>query len=664
MKGMDKNTVIGLTLIFGVFVVYSIINQPSPEELQRQREREKTTEQVQEPEKDPRETNKTNERRKGKETADEESYSPEDRQERERSGRTTERESRDREMARKDTLPKSTAKERREKYGIFAPAAKGKDRRITLENDRIKVTLSQKGGRVTSVRLKNYQTYDSQPLYLFKGDSSGYGLRFNYNEERFLSTEDLYFTALDSSMSVEDRQGPGKVRFRLKTSDPDKYIQFNYSLEDGSYKLNHSVNVVGLGEEVRRDMELNWRMASPGKEKNRQYEKRRSTLCYKYVNNNEVEWLTWFSADSDGEAQLTAQVDWVAFKQQFFNAIIGSERGFDYKGANVLVKSLKADKYTKYYETNLSLPLANTEHASYPLYFYFGPSHYQTLASYDKNYEDTINLGWGIFSWVNKYLIIPIFNFLESYQLSYGIIILILTLIIKTILLPLTYKSYKSSAKMKVLKPEIDELNKKYENEQDPMKKQQAVMNLYKQAGVNPMAGCVPMLIQLPILIAMYRFFPASIELRQESFLWADDLSTYDSILELPFSIPFYGDHVSLFTLLMFLSTMLYTRLNSDQMGGGGGSAQMPQMKVMMYIFPIMILFIFNSFSAALSYYYFSANVISMLQMLMIKKLVIDEDAIHKQLQENKKKPAKAKKSNFQKRMEEMAKKKGYKPPK
>jgi len=270
--------------------------------------------------------------------------------------------------------------------------------------------------------------------------------------------------------------------------------------------------------------------------------------------------------------------------------------------------------------------------------------------------EDIIDLGWGIFGWMNKWLVIPIFNLLEGSIASYGIIILILTIVIKLMLFPLTYKNYLSSAKMRVLKPEIEEINKKFEKESDPMKKQQAVMGLYRKSGVNPMAGCLPMLVQMPILYAMFRFFPASIELRQEPFLWADDLSSYDSILQLPFSIPFYGDHVSLFTLLMAVSTIFYTRMNSNQMPSS--QPGMPDMRTIMYFFPIMMLFFFNSFASGLSYYYLLANLFTIVQMFVIKNFIIDEDKIHRQIKAKQKQPVK--KSAFQQRMEEAAKKRGY----
>jgi len=286
------------------------------------------------------------------------------------------------------------------------------------------------------------------------------------------------------------------------------------------------------------------------------------------------------------------------------------------------------------------------------MHFYFGPNHFNTLKAHDLKLEEQIPLGWAIFGWINRFIVIPVFNYLDARNLSYGLIILILTVMLKLVLFPIAFKTYVSQARMRVLKPDVEELNKKFPKKEDAMKKQQATMALYKKAGVNPMAGCVPMLLQFPFLIAMFRFFPSSFELRQEGFLWADDLSSYDSILDLPFTIPWYGDHVSLFTLLMAGSTIIYTRMNSQMMNTG--AQQMPGMKTMLYIMPVMLLFIFNSFASGLSYYYFLANVITFGQMYAFR-FMIDEEKIHKKIEENKKKPVK--KSSFQKRLEDMAKK-------
>jgi YidC/Oxa1 family membrane protein insertase len=311
--------------------------------------------------------------------------------------------------------------------------------------------------------------------------------------------------------------------------------------------------------------------------------------------------------------------------------------------------------YLDYMEATVSLPFNAAKDKQLDLAFYFGPNKYNIMRSYHLDLEKQIPLGWSFFlmQWINRFAVLPVFNFLEGFNLNYGIIILILTILLKIVLFPIAYKTYLSSAKMRLLKPEVDEITAKFPKKEDAMKKQQATMALYKKAGVNPMSGCVPMLLQFPILLAMFRFFPASIELRQEAFLWAEDLSSYDSIFDLPFNIPFYGDHVSLFTLLMTISTIIYTKINNDMMSTGN---QLPGMKTMMYLMPVMFLGFFNSYSSGLSYYYLLANLITFAQMYAIRSFV-NEDKLHAQIQENKKKPVK--KSNFQKRLEEMAKNQG-----
>jgi YidC/Oxa1 family membrane protein insertase len=368
-------------------------------------------------------------------------------------------------------------------------------------------------------------------------------------------------------------------------------------------------------------------------------------IQYQYSADKEVDYLSF---TSDDEEKINARLNWVAFKQQFFSAIIIAKDGFE-KPTNLVSEKNEKSKYIKDLSAQFELPYLHKTNEQLNFQFYFGPNHYKTLKAYNSGFEELIPLGWGIFGWVNQYIIINIFDFLSKYMSNYGLIILLLTIIIKLALSPFTYKAYLSQAKMKVLKPEIDKITEKHKKK-DPMKSQQETMALYRKAGVNPMGGCLPMLFQFPILIAMFRFFPASIELRQKSFLWADDLSSYDSIMSLPWDIPFYGDHVSLFTLLMTVSTIMYTRMNSQSMGG-----QMEQMKWIMYLMPIMFLGFFNNYAAALSYYYFLANIFTFSQQYFMKRF-IDEDALLAQLEANKKKPEKPK-SKFQKKLENMQRK-------
>jgi YidC/Oxa1 family membrane protein insertase len=559
------------------------------------------------------------------------------------------------------SLPDSAkTKKLNDAFGDFGEAALGNDENIVLENDKIILTLSNKGGKPVSVELKEYKTYSGEPLTLFDKDSSKFNFNFFY-QNRLINTDELYFESSETSVSITGDQDKS-VSLKLFAGSPNKYIEFIYGLKGNDYMIDFDVKLVGLEEVLvknNNELAFNWNLKAPSKEKGKEPQYAATTVFYKYVD-DEVDYI---SETSDDKQELEASTKWVSFKQQFFSASVIADKSFDKVNGMLETKKLEGSKkYTKFLAADLTLVFERELDPSFGMQFYFGPNHYQTLDAYNLKLEEQIDLGWGIFGWVNEYLIIEVFNFLDGFNLNYGIIILLLTVFIKMLLSPLTYKNYLSSAKTRVLKPEIDELNAKF-RDGDAMKKQQATMSLYRQAGVNPMAGCVPMILQFPILIAMYRFFPASIELRQESFLWADDLSSYDSIFDLGFSIPFYGDHVSLFTILMAISTMLYTKYNSQTASMGGGM-QAQQMKIMMYIMPIFFLGFFNNFSAGLSYYYFLANVISMVQQWVIKKFFIDEDAIHRKIQENKKKPKAQKKSKFQQRLEDMAKQRGYNPPK
>ena len=400
-------------------------------------------------------------------------------------------------------------------------------------------------------------------------------------------------------------------------------------------------------------VELNWTQQIQKQEKDMNAERINSTIYYMFADEDkEVDCLSETENETE---EIKTKLKWVSMKQQFFTQVLVAQKSFDKPTRIETISGEEGDSFVKQMNVAFTLPYAHSQRENFAMHFYIGPNHYQLLKKAGDDLQKQIPLGWGIFGWVNRYLVIPIFNFLNSFNLNYGIIILILTIAIKVMLLPLTYKAYLSQAKMKVLKPEIEEIQAK--NKEEPMKLQQEMMALYKKAGVSPLGGCLPMLLQMPILIAMFRFFPQSIELRQEGFLWAKDLSTYDSILDLPFHIWGYGDHVSLWTLLMTISTLIITKVNS------GAAMTNPQMKWMMYLMPIIFLGVFNNYSAGLSYYYFLANMISVGQQFLFKSFV-DEDEIHRKIQENKKRPTSQTKSKFQQRLEKMAKEKGYKMPK
>ena len=571
-----------------------------------------------------------------------------------------------------DTL--TTQKELQSKvdqFGIFGKAALGEEKLVTLENNLMKITFTSKGGRIYSVELKDYQTHDSLPLILFEGDKTLFGLNF-FAQNRSIQTDQLYFTPVTEETSVvvngpEVRKGsegrqrfnkehPGEtktVAFRLEVA-PQRYMEYRYTLEHNSFLVGFDLNLQGLESYIasnQSSLTFTWSFDVPRQERQSKFgEDRYTNITYKFFQ-DEVDNLSQTKSD---EENLSTRVKWIGFRQLFFNSTIIAKEAFP----NAFVRSERYTEHPEYlanFYTDLAIPYQGSGSEEFNMEFYFGPNHYQTLNQYDIDLERLVYLGYAIVRPVNRYLIIPLFNFLRKYIDNFGIIILLLTIFIKTILFPFTYKSYVSQAKMRALKPELDELNKKFGSDK-PMEKQQATMALYKKAGVNPMGGCLPMLLQFPILIAMFFFFPTSIELRQESFLWAHDLSTYDSILDLPFNIPFYGDHVSLFCLLMTITTIISTRMNQQATTSQG----MPGMKTMMYMMPVMFLFILNSYSAGLSYYYLLANLITIGQTYLIRSFT-DEEKIRAQLQVNRKKPVQ--KSRFQKRLEDMAKQKGMQLP-
>lgn len=543
------------------------------------------------------------------------------------------------------------------KYDVFAATAQDSERFYTIENELLRATVSSKGGRICSVQLKEYRTHDSLPLFLFDADSSSFGILFDTENNRTINTGELFF-------KPTEQRSDSSLRVRLyagedSTGKSGKYIEYQYSLSKNSYMLGYKVNVVGMEDVVASNLNefsLNWQMKTPTQERDLKTQRQSSTAYFKYLEESP----DYLPETKDETRPLNAKIKWVSFKQQFFTSVLIADDHFEKTGADITSNNDKSsEKYVKSFASNLTIPYAHKPSETFGMRFYFGPNHFQTLKSYDLNLEKQIPLGWGIFGWVNKFLVIPVFNFLDSFNLNYAIIILCLTLVFKTLLFPVAYKTYVSSAKMRVLKPEIDELNKKF-GADDAMKKQQATMALYKKAGVSPLAGCIPALLQMPILLALFRFFPASIELRQQGFWWAHDLSTYDSVWnfgKLPVIDFIYGDHVSVWALLCTITTLIYTHLNS-QMMSNPGQQQMPGMKYMIYLMPIMFLPFLNKFSAGLSYYYTLANIISFAQMFVIRRFV-DEKKLHAQIEEHKKKPAKAPSSfqqKLQKRLEDVQK--------
>lgn len=554
--------------------------------------------------------------------------------------------------------------ELKNKYDKFATAAIGEEKNYIIENDLIKIEISNKGGYIRTVELKDYETFDSLPVVLLDPATSKFGLSF-FSSNRIINTQNLYFVPSDNMQNHVKVSGDNTIKLSMRLYaggdeniiKTDSYIEYLYTIQGNNYMFDFTINIVGMDGVISSNssfVDLSW-YADLRKQEKTVDQFNGSTIYYKHYQ-DEVDYM---SETDDDEEQITTKLKWISFKQRFFTSTLIAKDAFDNGKLKVFEKENSgSDHYLKSMQADIELPISLKGTTSIPLSFYFGPNKFYTLKSYDLDLERQIPIGWGFFilAWINEYIVIPTFNWLGGYGWNYGIVILVLTIMLKALLFPIAYKTYYSSAKMRVLKPEVDELSKKFPKKEDAMKKQQAVMALYKRAGANPAAGCVPMLLQMPILFAMFRFFPASIELRQQPFLWAHDLSSYDSIAQLPFNIPFYGDHVSLFTLLMTVSTIMYTYLNNQMMAGQ--TTQMPGMKTMMYIMPVMFLGIFNGYASGLSYYYFLANVITFLQMFIFR-YAINEDKLRAKIEENKKKPPK-KKSAFQKRLEEAAKQKGY----
>ncbi len=641
---MDKKSIIGILLIFAILMVFSIVNQPSKEKVEAAKRKRDSIAKV--------EAEKAVEAQK------------------------REAQLQERQDVRTDSVAtdEKLAREKMDEFGAFGNSTVGQEEFYSLENNLMKVTFSNKGGKIYSVLLKGYKTYTGDSLILFDGPGTTFGLNF-FSQNRSIQTEQLYFKALAQQKDIVvsgpsvKRGGEGRIKFngenpggsesitfRLEVA-VGKYMEYVYTLGHNSFMVDFDLNMQGMEQYIASNQQylnFSWSFDVPRQERASRFgEDRNTNITYKFFD-DEVGNL---SQNKNDEENLSTRVKWIGFKQLFFSSTIIADDAFP----NAQVRQEKYQDNPDYlanFYADIAIPYKGKPQENIGMQFYFGPNHYQTLKQYGADLERQIYLGYAIVRPVNKYLIIPVFNFLRKYIGNFGVIILLLTVFIKMILFPFTYKSYMSQAKMKALKPEVDEITKKYGSSPDKaMEKQQATMALYKKAGVNPMGGCLPMILQFPILIAMFFFFPTSIELRGQSFLWASDLSTYDSIFHLPFSIPVYGDHVSLFCLLMTVTTIFYTHLNQQTTSPQG----MPGMKTMMYMMPVMFLFILNSYPAGLSYYYFLANLITIGQTFLIRSFV-DEDKIRAQLQQNKKKPVK--KSNFQKRLEDMAKQRGMQSPK
>ena len=525
-------------------------------------------------------------------------------------------------------------------YSNAQPTAK--DGVTVIENKDVKLTINNKGGDLKEVLLKQFKTYESMPVYLIKDKNAIFALNFKTTQGQELNTQQLYF---EPSLSQKD--GKQLLSMKVKTGE-NSYLEYVYTLPAEGYMVDVAVRSQGLSGvlNTQNPIELVWGLKARRMEKSVTYENRYTQSAIRYADDK-------INRMSQGGNSGTKeeQVSWVAYKQHLFTSVLISDSAFangDFLSYNIANEESKDVKYTKNLKSTFPLKTKGGE-LSESLHFYFGPSDYNVLKQYNDKYELTelIPLGWGIFGWLNKWLFIPLYNFLADY-FSVGLVIILMTIIVRLLLSPIVYKSYVSQAKMKVLRPEIEEINKKYE---EPMKRQQETMALYSKAGVNPMSGCIPALLQLPVFLALFNFFPTEFGLRQKSFLWAEDLSSYDAIFELPFSIPFYGSHVSLFPLLASVAIFIYSMMTMAQTVQPQQPG-MPNMKFLIYLSPVMMLFFFNNYASGLSLYYFVSNLLTILIMLAIKHWILDEKKIHAQIQENKMKPKKE--SKFQAKMREM----------
>ncbi|WP_353128907.1 membrane protein insertase YidC [Parapedobacter pyrenivorans] len=595
---MDRNTLTGLVLIFVIIAGSFYLLQPSDEEIKRERQLQDSLARA----------------RAGIEQVD------------------------------TDTTTLATAANTAVDSALlnspFGRASIGDEQLITLENEHIKATVSTKGGRVKSVELKDEKTYDGQPLMLFEGDHNKFGLFFSAAGKNIMTNE-LFFSTTGNNVHVTG-QDSAAITFRLAYAN-DKYIDYIYSIRGDDHNLGLTIVTKGMQDVVaptESQLVLNWEAALSQKEKDMDSERQRSTLYYAH-GDNEVDHL---NTAKDDEEDIKDQLDWVSFKQHFFSNVLIAENGF--KGGKINVYTSADNQIVKLFAANLRLDFSRQDINTYPMHFFFGPNQYKVLKAHGYGLEKQIDMGWGPMKWINRFITIPVFNFLDGFHWGYGLVILILTVMLKLVLSPLTYRSYVSMAKMRVLKPEMDQIKEKVGQDNAALL-QQEYLKLYKQAGVNPLGGCIPLLLQMPFTIAFFFFFPNLFELRGESFLWVKDLSTYDSPITFA-PLPLIGmDHISLMCILMTGVTLVSTWYNNSISGAANA-----QMKYIGYFMPLIFLFVLNSFPAGLNYYYLLSTVFTFGQQLVIRQLVND-DKILSIIEANKKKPEAQKKSKFQQRMED-----------
>tara|TARA_R110002049_G_scaffold40547_2_gene123297 strand:- start:6005 stop:7861 length:1857 start_codon:yes stop_codon:yes gene_type:complete len=602
-KKLDINTIIGFVLIFGILIFMFWQNQPTPEELEAKKAQQEQVEAA--------ELQKAN-------MVKEEITQPKS-------------------IDLHDSTAVASYKSAIGAFGFTAPS----EGTTVLENDVVYLEISNKGGQIVEARMKGYVTYDSVPVYLIKDGNANFALNFSTSDNRVLNTNDLYF---EPSLS---KSGENQVLSMKAKVASDKFLEYRYEMKPDQYLIGFTVRSQGLNGVLNnsKPIDLDWKLKTIRHSKSIQYENRYTRVTY----NHDDDKISKLSEGSEDE-ETEVDVKWISFRQHFFSSILTNANKFEtakLNSVNLVEEESHTQQFTKEFASEIPLKLEGGELA-YNFNWYYGPTDVKVLAQYkEMGLDDSIPFGWGIFGWINRYIFTPVYTFLSSF-LPFGIAIVVMTILVRLIMSPATYKSYLSQAKMKVLKPEITELNEKFKD--NAMKKQQETMKLYNKAGVSPMSGCVPALLQMPIFYALFMFFPTSFALRQKPFLWADDLSSYDAIAQLPFTIPFYGDHVSLFPILASVAIFFYMMMTTGQ--NMQTQPGMPNMKFIMYLSPLMMLVFFNNYASGLSLYYFVSNLITIFIMLAIKKFILDEDKIHAQIQENKKKPKKENK--FQKKMREM----------
>ena len=620
---MDKNTWIGFALIAAIVVGFSFLNRPSEEELAERKRVQDSIALVQAQE---LEAKLISEQITAQLQTEQNAATPSE----------------------------DLAQQLAAVYGPFAPAAQGQEGLITLENEKVRIGVAYRGGRIAKAELKEYKAYGDSvnDLCLFQGEESSLNFTLITNNSRILSTENMYFTI---ASQTTDKEGNTTLIMRLSTNIEDCYMDVVYTLPADDYMVGMSIQPHNMQWALAQNMaslEMHWSQLIPQQEKGRKFEEKYAQLQYMFVG-GDIEKLSEVKAD---RAKESARLKWIAYKDQFFSTVLIAQDGFESTQMESTPQNT-LNHYIKEYKTIASLPFDINGKKNVDLKYYFGPNHYNTLKAYDKDVtneeklhlNELVPLGWKIVAWINKALVIPMFDLFMSWGMHIGLVILLMTLVIKLILLPFVWASNKSSAKMRVLKPQLDEINAKYPPEK-MQERQQATMALYQKAGVSPMSGCLPMLFQFPVLMAMFWFLPTAIELRGQSLFWAEDLSTYDAIITWKTPIPLFGTHLSLFCLIMTVVNIVYTHITMQTQSQG---QEMKMMKWMMYLMPLMFLFFFNDYAAGLSYYYFVSLLMTIIQT-MIFRWSIDDKKVLAEMEANAKKKGNQKKSGFAARLEAM----------